>query len=96
MKVVDDSAHHRYELYVGDDASALEYAGEIDYIIAGNDIHLTHTVVSPDRREHGLASDFVTEVLTQLRSTPYRLVPDCPYVAHWLTTHHDFDDLLTR
>lgn len=91
MKIVDDSAHRRFDLYIDDDR-----VGKIDYIIAGNDMHLTHTVVSPDRREHGLASDFVTAVLTQLRDTPYRLVPDCPYVAHWLTTHHEFDDLLVR
>ncbi len=91
MNVVNDSAHHRFELYIDD-----ERAGEIDYVLVGNDLHLTHTFVYPDRREHGLASDFVTQVLTDIRSTSHRLVADCPYVAHWLTTHHDFDDLLTR
>jgi uncharacterized protein len=89
--VVDDTEHNRFELYVDE-----ERAGEIDYIISGNDIHLTHTFVYPDRREHGLAASFVSTVLGIVRSTSYRLVPDCPYVAHWLTENHEFDDLLTR
>lgn len=92
LDVRNDADHNRYELYIDGDR-----VGEIDYNIAGNDIHLTHTVVSKDRREHGLASGFVQQVLDGLRTdTDLRLVPDCPYVAHWLTEHEDYTDLLDR
>lgn len=92
ISVVNDEAHNRYELMLDGDR-----VGEMDYAIVGDAIHITHTVVDKSRREHGLASEFVTTVLEGLRTdSSLRLVPDCPYVAHWLTEHDSYSDLLER
>lgn len=91
LTFVDDAAHNRYDLLVDG-----ERVGEIDYAIEGDRIHLTHTQVSKDRREKGLAGSFVRMVLDSLRedSRDLTLVPDCPYVAHWLTENPEYNDLL--
>jgi predicted GNAT family acetyltransferase len=89
LTFVDDKDHNRYDLFVDD-----ERVGEIDYRVLDGAIHLTHTVVFPERREHGLAGEFVQQVLDSLRGGDLRLVADCPYVAHWLTSHPEYHDLL--
>jgi len=91
LTFVDDADHNRYDLLVDG-----EQVGEIDYAIEGGRIHLTHTQVSKDRREKGLAGSFVKMVLDSLREDErdLKLVPDCPFVAHWLTENPDYNDLL--
>jgi len=83
---------NRYELRIDGD-----YAGHIDYFVQDNTIHLTHTEVDRNRREKGLGSALVTSTLDQLRAdTPYRLAPDCPFVASWLQKNDGYEDLLGR
>ena len=48
-------------------------------------------------RERGLGSRLVREELDQVREhTDYRVVAQCPFVAHWLAGHPDYQDLLSR
>ena len=83
---------HRFEILVGG-----EIAGFSAYRQFGNSIVFTHTEISPERQEHGLAGELVQAALDQIRSTTdLRVVAQCPYVAHWLSTHPDYRDLLTR
>lgn len=90
--VVNVPEQNRYELRIDGD-----YAGHIDYFVQDNTIHLTHTEVDRSRREKGLGGVLVTETLDQLRSdTGYRLAPDCPFVADWLTKNDGYQDLLER
>lgn len=91
-EVIHDEAHDRFDLLIDG-----EVAGHIDYVVKKNDIHLTHTEVSSERRERGLAAELVEDAFRQIRdSTQYRIVPDCPYIQHWLTSNHDYDELLER
>jgi uncharacterized protein len=90
-EVIDNAAESRFELTIDG-----ERVGLIDYLLRPGVIHLVHTEIEPARQEHGLASGFVQEVLDGLRATELRLQPDCPYVAHWLTKHPDYQDLTQR
>lgn len=90
-EVVDNTDESRYELLVEG-----ERVGLIDYVRGEHVERLIHTEIDPDRQEHGLASGFVQEVLDRLRTTDLRLQPDCPYVAHWLTKHPEYQDLTQR
>jgi predicted GNAT family acetyltransferase len=56
-----------------------------------------HTEVDARREELGLGSILVQSALDQVRdATTYRVVARCPFVAHWLTKHEEYHDLLTR
>lgn len=48
---------------------------------------LTHTVVRPDMRGRGLASELVGAVFDAAEAEGVRLRPVCPYVVTWLTRH---------
>ena len=67
------------------------------YQLFGNSIIFTHTVIEADRQEHGLGGELVQGALDQIRSTTtLRVVAQCPFVAHWISTHPDCQDLLSR
>jgi uncharacterized protein len=91
-EVRDNTEANRFEILVGG-----EVVGFSAYQRFGNSIVFTHTEVSPTRQEHGLASRLVEAALDQVRDTTnLRVVAQCPYVAHWLTKHPDYQDLLAR
>lgn len=81
-----DSDRHRFELSVGEDrVGLLDYEVAVD---AGGEVwDLTHTVVRPDMRGRGLASDLVAAVLAAAARTGVRVRPVCPYVVAWLSRH---------
>ncbi|WP_308467109.1 GNAT family N-acetyltransferase [Rathayibacter soli] len=72
-------------------------AGFAEYRIDDGTIVFTHTVIDPEKRERGLASELVQFALDDVRATTdLRVVAECPYVKHWLEEHPDYQDLLTR
>jgi len=89
LTFVDDTEHSRFDLFRDDDR-----VGLIDYRLRDSVIHLTHTFIDPEKRERGLAASFVQLVLDDIRSRGLTLVPDCPFVAHWLTEHPEYNNLL--
>ncbi|MDM4763877.1 GNAT family N-acetyltransferase [Galbitalea sp. SE-J8] len=91
-EVVNDGAQKRFLLLVDG-----EQAGLIDYDVTPTGVvDILHTEVDPDKREHGLASWFVQQVLDGFRASGTRLVAHCPYVQHWLAdpTHEEYRALL--
>jgi hypothetical protein len=90
--VIQNQELGRYELVIDGDV-----AGFSEYRIEGHNIVFTHTEVDPDEREHGLGGRLVQQALDQVREhTDYRVVAQCPYVAHWLRGHPEYQDLLSR
>ncbi|MEO8906573.1 MAG: GNAT family N-acetyltransferase [Microbacteriaceae bacterium] len=72
-------------------------AGFAEYRIDGDTIVFTHTVIDPEKRERGLASELVQFALDDVRATSTRrVVAECPYVTHWLDEHPEYQDLLER
>jgi predicted GNAT family acetyltransferase len=74
-----------------------EQAGTAAYVIDGDSITFTHTVVDGSRREKGLGGTLVRAALDEIREqTSFRVVAQCPFVAHWLDGHPEYQDLLAR
>jgi predicted GNAT family acetyltransferase len=90
--VIQNQELDRFELVIDG-----ELAGFSEYRIVGTDMIFTHTEVLSQEREHGLGGRLVRDALDQVREhTDYRVVAQCPFVAHWLTQHPEYQDLLTR
>jgi uncharacterized protein len=90
--VIQNQELDRFELVING-----ELAGYSAYRISGTELIFTHTEILSQEREHGLGGRLVREALDQVREhTDYRVVAQCPFVAHWLTQHADYQDLLTR
>jgi predicted GNAT family acetyltransferase len=91
-EVLQNQELERYELVVDG-----ELAGYTEYRIEGTDVVFTHTEIFTDEREHGLGGRLVQGALDHVREqTDYRVVAQCPFTAHWLKSHPDYQDLLTR
>ena len=71
-----------------------ERVGVLTYRDAGNRRVLVHTEVEPDYGGQGLATQIIEFALNDIREKGMRIVVVCPVVAHYLETHHDYDDLI--
>jgi hypothetical protein len=92
VQVRHDPEQNRYTVLLGG-----EPVGLADYVTTATAVHFTHTEVNPAQRQHGLASILVKQALDDVRvRTDLAVVPDCSYVARWIDTHADYQDLLTR
>lgn len=86
--VRDDSARRRYELEVGD---ALAF---IDYRRDGRAVIMTHAEVPPALRGGGVGSALVKGALALVRERGEKVVPLCPFIAHYMRRHPETRDLL--
>jgi predicted GNAT family acetyltransferase len=90
--VIQNQELERYELVIDG-----ELAGYTEYQLRGTDMVFTHTEIISDEREQGLGGRLVQGALDHVREqTDYRVVAQCPFTAHWLTQHPDYQDLLSR
>ncbi len=53
-----------------------------------------HTELDDAFSGRGLSGILVQQALDATRDAGLRIVPVCPLIAHWLTKHHDFDDIV--
>jgi predicted GNAT family acetyltransferase len=83
----DDSG--RYELV--EDGAIVGYA---DFRRVDDVIVLPHTVIDPQRRGGGLGAELVQGALDDLRARGDQVVPACWYVADFIQSHPDYQDLL--
>ena len=87
-EVINNGARHRYELHAGGGIAIIEYEAR------GDAIALTHTRV-PDRLSgHGLGTSLVKAALADLRKQGRKVIPQCPFVAHYIERHPEERDLL--
>ncbi len=85
----------------GNNRYVIERDGEVigftEYRLQDRSIVFIHTEVDTSRREHGLPSGLVQSALDDVRdNTDLRVVAQCPYVAHWVSEHPDYQTLLSR
>ena len=86
--VRDDPARQRYELEVG---SELAF---IDYLRDGRNVIMTHAEVPSALRGGGIGSALVKGALALVRERDEKVVPLCPFVAHYVRRHPEWHDLL--
>ena len=89
-EVVDNRAHHRYELTV-DGHVATTY-----YKIADDVITFIHTEVPPELGGRGIGSQLVKGALDQVRAEGLKVVAQCPFVTAYIDKHPDYADLLKQ
>lgn len=79
----------RYEITVDG-----ERAGHADYVEDEGRRIFYHTEIGEAFGGRGLAGTLVHYALGDTRDAGLRIVPVCPYVAKYVKSHHDFDDVL--
>jgi predicted GNAT family acetyltransferase len=89
IEVKDNPARHRFELLVDS-----EQAGLASYITREGVVVITHSEVSQRYRGQGLAGELAKRTLDQLKERGVKVVPACPFFAHYVSEHHDWDDIL--
>ena len=86
--VVNNKAHHRYELAVDGHLAATYYA------ISGNVITFIHTEVPPELGGKGVGSKLIKGALDQVRAEGLKVIARCPFVKAYIEKHPDYADLL--
>ncbi len=86
--VVNNTAHHRYELAVEGHIAATYYS------VADGVITFIHTEVPPELGGRGIASKLIRGALDQVRAAGLKVVAQCPFVKAFIDKHPDYQDLL--
>ncbi|MEQ3552923.1 GNAT family N-acetyltransferase [Pseudonocardia nematodicida] len=79
----------RYEVRVDG-----ELAGLAAYVDRDDQRIFYHTEIRDEFGGRGLGGVLVSRALADARAAGRRIVPMCPFVARWVKTHHDVDDVL--
>lgn len=58
-------------------------------------VEITHTVVDPSLRGHGVAGTLLLALADELRRSGRRAVPTCSYAAKWFAAHPTQRDVLS-
>ena len=86
--VVNNRAHHRYEL-AADGHLAATY-----YKIADGVITFVHTEVPPELGGKGVGSRLIKGALDQVRGSRLKVIAECPFVKAYIEKHPEYADLL--
>jgi predicted GNAT family acetyltransferase len=88
MAVVDNTAHHRFELAEG---GGITFA---DYRLVGEQLFIPHVETPPALRGAGSAGRLMEGIVQHARARHLVIVPSCPYAAAWLRRHPEHADLI--
>ncbi len=86
--IVNNKAHHRFELVVEGHLAAAYYKLE------GNVVTFIHTEVPPELGGKGVGSTLVQGALDQVRAEGLTVIPACPFVKAWIGKHPEYKGLL--
>jgi uncharacterized protein len=87
-EIVNNKAHHRFELAVEGHIAATYYQ------IANGVITFVHTEVPPQLAGKGIGSKLIKGALDQVRSDGLKVVAQCPFVKAYIDKHGEYADLL--
>jgi predicted GNAT family acetyltransferase len=86
--VINNRAHHRYELTVDGHLAATYYK------IEGGVITFIHTEVPPELGGKGIGSKLIKGALDQVRADGLKVIAECPFVKAFIEKNHAYQDLL--
>jgi uncharacterized protein len=89
VQVRDDPSARRFALTVDG-----EPAGEAVYRMRGDVVVIIHSEVDRRFRGHGLANELARQSLDELRERGAKVVPMCPFYAHYVAEHPEYDDIV--
>jgi uncharacterized protein len=87
-EIVNNKAHHRFELAVEGHVAAAYYQ------IANGVITFVHTEVPPELGGKGIGAKLINGALDQVRSEGLKVVAQCPFVKAYIDKHGEYADLL--
>jgi predicted GNAT family acetyltransferase len=87
--VVNNPAHHRYELVVDG------HRADAHYKLDGNVVTFMHTEVPPELGGRGVGSMLIRGALDQVRGAGMKVIAECPFVKAWIGKHPEYKNLLT-
>jgi uncharacterized protein len=88
-EVVDAPEASRYELRLGG-----RLIGLAAYRRRNGRIAFTHTEVDESWEGHGLGSRLAAAALEDARRQGFEVVPLCPFIAHYIERHPDYEHLV--
>lgn len=71
-----------------------QQAGFTAYVDRGGQRIFYHTEIGEDFGGRGLGSTLIGRALADTRAAGLRIVPVCPFVAKYLKSHHDVEDVV--
>lgn len=86
----DNAERHRFEVVVDG------HLARADYVIDGDVITFTHTIVPPALEGRGVASRLIRHGLSEARARGLKVVPQCPFAAAYIRKHPEWADLLAQ
>lgn len=90
VRIEDNAAYGRFDLFVGDDL-----VGILGYREADNEaVAFMHTVVKEEFGDRGWAGVLVRGALNTARDRGWRIVPVCTYVRRYLARNPEYLDLV--
>jgi predicted GNAT family acetyltransferase len=91
VRVVLNAGQKRYELWSGDDL-----AGFASFREGPGWVKLFHAEVEPAFEGHGLGAALAAGTLDDLRAKGLGVIPACPFIAHYVSGHPEYDDLVVE
>lgn len=89
-KLTDNTVEKRYEFDLNGETAAIEYIRESDVIT------LTHTFVPETHQGQGIAAELTEAVLTDARKKGLRVIPRCSYVAQYIFSRPEWEEIVFR
>ncbi|MET0417911.1 MAG: GNAT family N-acetyltransferase [Actinoplanes sp.] len=89
IDVRDNPDRHRFELTVDGEPGGLADYRERDGVVV-----IVHSEVDRQHRGKGLGNELARRTLDQLRERGVKVVPSCPFFAHYVSEHPEYDDLI--
>jgi len=88
QKIIDNPAHHRFEMDLGDDMAFIEYTHFKGGIV------IMHTYVPESHRGQGIASRMIRQALEYIKAHNIPLIVYCPAVNKYIDSHPEYKVLL--
>jgi uncharacterized protein len=89
VDVRDNPARSRYELFVDS-----HLVGFTEYHERDGAYVFPHTVITERKRGNGHGAALVRGALDDARRRGWRIVAQCPFVAHFVAEHLEYADLV--
>jgi hypothetical protein len=88
LEIVHNAAENRFETWIEDRLSKL------DYMENGDTIVMMHVGVYPDHRGQGVAGKLTQTALEYAKSKSLRVIPMCSYVAAYIRRNPQYAGLM--
>jgi predicted GNAT family acetyltransferase len=89
VSVTDHPEKSRFEAFLNG-----ERVGLAAYQLSTGQIIYTHTEVDDSAEGKGVGSAIASTVLDSARSRGLRVVPQCPFIARYISRHREYLDLV--